>query len=212
MNESKHLKKYIYLILLGFIFTGCTSLKEKMVILPAMQFADLQKTKNSIVMGGVTFEAVPGNFKDVIVVFVEDATEKVYPVKISVPPVERFAEDKNKRQLSYYYFVQLPEGAYHLQQVIGVHEKFEALENYLLNANLTIAKNSIRYIGTVHLKAIGPVMTMMGPILESEIIDDRQPVIKAFLKQYPQFQDQTIETVVIDRYEFFKKDGIGGEF
>lgn len=183
-----------------------------MAILPGMQFADLQKTKNSIILGGVTFEAVPGNFKEVVVVFIEDATEKAYPVKITQEPVERFGQDKNKRLLSYHYFIQLPEGAYHLQQVIGVHEKYEALENYLLNANLTIPKNSIRYVGTVHLKAIGPVMTIMGPILESEIVDDRQPVIKAFLKLYPQFQDQAVETLVIDRYEFFKKGGIGGEF
>ncbi len=176
-----------------------------------MQFADLQKTKNSIVLGKVIFEAVPGNFKEVIVIFIEDATEKAYPVKMT-QAIERFGQDPKKRQLSYYYFIQLPEGAYHLQQVIGVHEKFEALENYLLNANLTIPKNSIRYIGTVHLKAIGPVMTMIGPILESEIIDDHQDVIKVFKEQYPQFKDHNIESQVIDRYEYFKKGGIGGEF
>ena len=207
----KFLKNFFYLLLFSFVLAGCMTDKYSLFLAPGYTFEDFSKTKNSIVLGKVSYEGIPGELQQVLVVFEEGNTEKVYPVQVGKSFVQPTSDPK-KNRTNFYFFIQLPEGYYHVQEVIAKHKTFDQLEMPLLNANLTIPKNSIRYIGTIHIKGIGPTLSMLGPVMESDIIDERQDVIKVFKKQYPQFKDHKIDVKVIDRYELFKDEGLGGKF
>ena len=211
MSSLNFLKNFFCLLLLGFAFAGCKTDKYSLFLAPGYTWEDFSKTKNSIILGKVSFTGIPGELEQVLVVFEEGNTEKVYPVQVAKKFVQP-SSDPKKNRTNFYFFVQLPERYYHVQEVIAKHKTFEQLETPLLNANLTIPKNSIRYIGTILIKGIGPTLSMLGPVTESDIVDERKDVIKVFKEQYPQFKDHKIDVKVIDRYELFKDDGVGGKF
>ncbi len=202
------MQKTIILILLGVILTGCRS-SQISNIPENYNFEGLQN--NGIIIGKISYQGIPGEFKEGLLVFKDQATDKLFPIFIK-NGVSSKSQNKTDR-MDYYYFVELPPGYYYIDGVYAIHAKYGQLENYLLNANFTIEKNEVKYVGTIRVKSLaGNRLSMLGPVTEEDIINEGKETIAAFRKQYPQFQDKEIKTRLIDRYELFRPEGEGREF
>ena len=196
------MKKGVFLILLAFVVGGCAS---SMIVNIPSQYALNAKTHNSIVLGKIVFEGIEPGFGQVLFTLQDTATEKDYPIKI--------AQGKERAgAIDYYFFVELPAAHYDVREILAVHKKYETIESYLLHANVTVPKSSIIHIGTIKVKGIKHAMSSLSPITEDEIVDEHDKVIKVFKDKYPQFKDAKVQTKLIDQYELFKQDGIGGKF
>lgn len=202
------IKNFCFLIGLSLIFSGCQAASSTSNISPKFIF---KKDQRSIIIGKVKFIDIAGDFKEAILTFVDEATYKVYPIKLGIPTRQMPASD-NKVVAEYYYFIALPAGHYSIGELVTAHSKFSSLWTTLLNANLTIDENSIVYVGTILVRGIGRSLDEIGPITEAEIIDEHKEVIEAFKKEYPQFQEADVRVRVIDRYRWFKGDHIETNF
>ena len=208
MLEINSLKKFVFLIGLSLIFYGCQITSSTSNIPPHYI---LGKNNRSIVIGKVKFVDIMGDFKEAILTFVDEETDKVYPIKLGLP-ARQTPVSNNKVVAEYYFFIELPAGQYSIGELVALHSKFSTLETYLLNANLTIEENSIVYVGTIKVRGLGRTLDEIGPITEAEIIDEHNEVVETFKKEYPQFQDVNVSVKVIDRYQWFKGDHIETNF
>jgi hypothetical protein len=201
------LKKIAFLILLGFL-TGCSTTALSNI---PQEYAFNPKKNSSLILGKISFEHIEKGFGETILVMVDEAQEKTYPFRLSENTVTS-PDDPKKTKTEYYFFLEIPPGAYTVYSVEATHKSFELLETHLLNANVTVPANTIMYIGTIQVKGLSRTMRMIGPVTEAEIIDEHADVLKVFKERYPQFKDREVKIKVIDRYELFKEDGIGGQF
>ncbi|OGX27931.1 MAG: hypothetical protein A2787_00540 [Omnitrophica WOR_2 bacterium RIFCSPHIGHO2_01_FULL_48_9] len=198
------MKKGIFLILLASIAAGCAN--STISNIPA-QYKINAKTQSSLVLGKITFVGIEPGFGQLLFVLQDAATEQDHPIKIA-PARTR----QDERTTDYYYFIELPAGHYSIREITAVHQTFEIVDAYLLHANVTIPKSSIVYIGTIKVKNLKHSLNRLAPITENEIVDERQDVSGVFKERYPQFKEARVETKLIDEYELFKEDGIGGKF
>ena len=202
------MRTFIFLLGLGLIVSGCKTTPATSNIPQNYVF---KKNGRSIIIGKVKFENIEGDFKEGALAFVNEQTDKVYPIKLGLPTRQTPAFN-GKVLAEYYYFIELPAGQYSIGEVAATHGKFSPFEIHLLNANLTIGQNSIVYVGTIRVHGVGKSLEHIGPITEDEIINEQNDVIKAFKSEYPQFQDTKVSVKVIDRYKWFRDDHIETDF
>ncbi len=199
------MRKLYFLFLLYFVM-GCASTQATSNIPTDYVW---KKSGPSIVIGKIKFVGIPPELQHAAMAFEDEVSQKVYPVKLGLPDKPAGEESG---PVEYYFFVELPEGRYRIPEVLARHSRFMDLGTHLLNANLTIKKNTIVYVGTILIKGQGRGLEHVGPITHADIVDEFPQVTQVFLQRYPQFQNNSIEKSVIDRYRWFSGEHIETDF
>lgn len=202
------MKKVYFLLLLSFVLTGCAS---KPVVTALSVDHAVGVSGKSVAFGKVKFVGVPGEFRQAWLGWEDEVASRQYPVSLGVPAIQGL-DSAGRWTVEYYFFIELPPGHYAVPTVIAQHSRFQEFATHFLNANLTIKENTVVYVGTILVEAIGRSLEHIGPMTETQIIDEFPQVEKILKERYPQFAGVTIEKNIIDRYRWFKGDHIQTNF